>query len=183
MSGSIPKPPRKTPRPAKRRRVSAPALPWLSVVALFIIYALSGLLLSAPTPPVWVWGPALIGSALMTSGIHRPLRLDEKRDVIGILAYVGALLLVVALAIAANYIGRGEAFDNARFFTALFLIAFLTFLSVVLTAAAAIFSAQVSARLLETNSYKSSLSILFGISFLGLFIGGLLGYATVGFAP
>ncbi|MFK8184120.1 MAG: hypothetical protein AB8B99_12160 [Phormidesmis sp.] len=182
MSGSVPKPPKKGPRPAKRRRKNA-AMPWLLIVALFIVYALSGLLLSAPIPPFWLWAPALIGSALLIIGIHRPMQPDNKRDYVGILAYLGALALVVTLAIAANYVGKGEAFDNARFFTAVFLLAFLTLLSIVLTATAAIFSAQTGAKLLTTMSYRSSLGVLLGTSFLGLFVGGLIGYLSVGISP
>jgi len=183
MSGSVPKSPKKAPRPAKRRRAYAPTLPWLTVVALFIVYALCGLLLSAPIPPPWTWGPALVGGALLTVGIHRPMQPGGKRDAVGLFAYIGALMLVVALAIAANYVGRGETFDNASFFNALFLIAFLTFLAVVLTAAASILSAQAGAKLLETSGYGSSLSVLLGTAFLGLFVGGLIGYLTVGITP
>lgn len=179
MSGSVPRPPKKAPRPTKRRRTNANALPWLLLVALFIAYAFSGLLLSAPTPPVWLWIPALIGTVLLVCGIHRPLQPDNKRDFVGITAYLGALLLVVSLAIAANYVGGGEAFDSARFFTALFLLAFLTSLAVVCTAAAAILSAQTGTQLLESMSYTSSLSVLLGTAFLGLFVGGLFGYLAV----
>lgn len=174
------KAPKRASQPAKRRRTSEAALPWLLIVALFIVCALSGLLLSAPMPPFWIWGPALVGNALLIVGIHRPLQPGSKRNWLGSLAYFGAFLLVVALAIAANYVGGSDTFDNARFFTALLLLAFLTLLSIVFTAAAAIFSAQTGAKLLETMGYKSSLSVLLGTSFLGFFIGGLIGYLTVG---
>lgn len=184
MSGSASKPPkRKLPKKASRParvRSRETTIPWLLIVALFFVYAISGLLLSAPTPPVWLWIPALVGTLLLVAGVHRPSLPGDKRDGLGLLAYLGALLTVVTLAIASNYVGAGEAFSDARFFSAVFLVAFLTSLAVILTAAATILTAQTSPALLTTMSYLSGLGVLVGTALLGLFIGGLIGYLAVG---
>lgn len=121
----------------------------------------------------------------MIVGVHRPVLSGYKRSgcsgiFIYLTACLGALALVIALAIAANYVGSDQAFDDVDFFTAIFLLAFLTLLSIVLTATAAIFSAKTGANLLEFMGYASSLAVLLGTSFLGLFVGGLTGYLTVG---
>ncbi len=162
-------------------------LPWMTVGALFVIYVLIGLLLSVPAPPFWIWIPAVVGTVLLILGLNRPMAVSsvagksvgKSTDRVGLLTYVGALLLVVALAIAANYIGGGQSFDNIRFFVAIFGLAVLTLLSIALTAAAAIISAQTGASLMQTMNYKRSMTILMSACFGGIFIGGLAGFLTV----
>jgi hypothetical protein len=172
MTDSSPKPS----RTVKRRRPSQPTLPWVSVGTLFAVYVLIGLLLSAPMPPFVTWIPAVIGSVLLSWGLISPMAPGQVADRVGILAYVGGLLLVMALAIAANYIGGGEGFNNLSFFVAIFILALLTLLAVVLTGAAAIVNAQAAASLLEMMDYKRSLTYLLSTSFCGALLGGTIGY-------
>ena len=191
MTGSSPKPsPNSTPRPPRsvqRRRTNRPTLPWMAVGASFMVYVLIGLLLSVPAPPFWIWIPAVVGTVLLILGLNRPTAarsvagqpVGKSTDRLGLLTYVGAFLLVVALAIAANYIGGGKGFDNIRFFVAIFGLAMLTLLAVALTAAAAIVSAQTGASLMQTMNYKRSLTILMSVCCCGIFVGGLAGFLTL----
>ncbi len=183
MTGSSPQPPRpqppRPPRVVKRRRSSRGAIPWALAIALFVVYVLIGLLLSVPAPPVWVWIPAAIGTVLLSLGLNRPVVPGKRRDGVRLLAYLGALLLVVALAVATNYIGSGESFDNARFFLAIFFLGLLMLLAVVLTAVATIVNAQTGSRLMQTMSYGRSLTMVLGTCLGGLLIGGLAGFLTL----
>jgi hypothetical protein len=179
MTRSSPKPPvKEAPRPTGIRRypMNTSSLPWATVGALFGIYVVIGLLLSLPAPPFWTWIPAVVGTGLLAIGLNRPMAPGNSDDRVGLLAYVGAFLLVVALAIAANYIGDGQGFNDIRFFVALFGLAVLTLLSVALTAAAAVVSAQTGASLMQTMNYKSSMTVLMSTCFCGAFLGGLGGF-------
>lgn len=147
------------------------------MAALFAIYLLIGLLLSAPQPPYWVWIAALVAVPLLVFGFNRPIRVSGRFDPGGLMAYLGGLLMVIALAVAANYIGSAQSFETVRFFTAIFGLAALTLMVVVLTAAAAIVGAQAGARLMVKVSYQSSVMMLLSICFLGLCFGGLGGLA------
>jgi hypothetical protein len=178
MTRSSPKPPvKEAPRPTSiRRPMNTSLLPWATVGALFGIYVVIGLLLSLPAPPFWTWIPAVVGTGALVIGLNHPMAPGNSDDRVGLLAYVGAFLLVVALAIAANYIGNGQGFNDIRFFVALFGLAVLTLLAMALTAAAAIVSAQTGANLMQTMSYKSSLTVLMSTCFCGAFLGGLGGF-------
>ncbi|MEL6471798.1 MAG: hypothetical protein AAFQ74_18890 [Cyanobacteria bacterium J06623_4] len=153
--------------------------PWLMMVVLFVIHLLMGLLLSAPQPPYWVWIAALVAVPMMVFGFNRPIRVSGKFDPGGLMAYAGGLLMVVALAIAANYIGSEQSFESVRFFTAIFGLAALTLMVVFLTAGAAIVSAQVGAQLTSKNGYQKSMMIVLSLCFLGLCFGGLGGLAII----
>lgn len=176
MTGSSPRPPRRV----KRRRSSRPVLPLALIGALFVIYVLIGLLLSIPAPPIWVWVPAIVGTVLMSLGLNRPVAaIGQGRDPVGLFAYVGALFLVVALAIATNYIGGGQSFDNIRFFVGLLALALLTLLAIVLTAAAAVVNAQAGEQLRRTMDYNRSLTTVIGTCLAGTCMGGLAGFLTL----
>lgn len=185
MTGSRPKPSKPVPSPphsAKRRRANRPTLPWVMVGALVVVYVLIGLLLSVPAPPLWIWVPAVVGTVLLVLGLNRPIAASSAADTsnwAGLLPYGGALLLVIALAIAANYIGGGQGFDNVRFFVAILGLVLLTLLAIALTAAAAIVSAQTGARLRQTMDYRRSITFLMSACFVGIFIGGLTGFLTL----
>jgi len=132
-----------------------------------------------PAPPFWVWIPAAIGMVLLAVGMDRPMVSGSRKNELGLLVYLGALLLVVALAIAANYIGSNQSFDDVRFFVALFGLAMLTLLAVVLTAAAAITSAQASAALMRTTSDARRLTVVLSTCFFGICLGGFIGFITI----
>lgn len=185
MTGSRPtpssNPASSPPHSVRRRRANRPTLPWMTGGTLFVVYVFIGLLLSVPAPPLWIWVPAVVGTVLLILGLNRPATGSlgaGKSDWIGRLTYVGALLLVIALAIAANYIGGGQSFDNIRFFVAILGLALLTLLAIALTAAAAIVSAQTGARLMQTMDYRRSITILMSACFCGIFVGGLTGFLT-----
>lgn len=169
MTAPTPKPPRRV----KRRRIVAPAKPWPIVSALFLVYLLAGLLLSAPQPPFWTWIIIAIAIPLLTVGLTRPLAAaSEKRS---FSTYAGGFLLAIAFSIALNYVGTTESFDNTRFLLAVLMIVVLILLAVGLCIAAAVLSTRAGERLLQTMNYKSTLSILLGTCFGGVCIGGLIG--------
>ena len=169
MTGQNPKPSRR----ASRRRVVASPKPWPLVSALFIVYLLAGLLLSAPRPPFWTWIIIAIAVPLFTVGLTRPLAAAaEKRS---LSTYLGGFLLAIAFSIALNYVGTNQSFDDTRFFAALLMLGVLALLAVGLCIAAAILSTLAGERLLQTMNYKSSLSVLLGTAFGGICVGGLIG--------
>ncbi len=182
MTGSRPKPSTKTvsrppvPKAASVRRypTSMATVPGMTVAALFCLYIAIGLLLSMPAPPFWTWIPATVGTGLLTMGLNSSMAPGNRTDRVGLFTYVGAFLLVVALAIAANYIG-GKAFDGISFFVAVLGLAVLTLLSVGLTAAVAIITAQTGATLMQTMDYKRSMTVLTGTCFCGALLGGAIG--------
>lgn len=192
MTGSSPKPsPNLASRLPRTRhyRANRPVFPKTTIGALFVVYILIGLLLSMPAPPFWTWIPAVVGTVLLVVGLNKPLAAGSVAGQLGqpagkltgqdgLLSYVGAFLLVVALAIAANYIGGGKGFDNIRFFVAVFGLAVLTLLAIALTAAAVIISAQTGASLRQIMSYKRSLTILMSACFWGILVGGLAGFLS-----
>ncbi len=174
MTGSSPQPAPKQPRTVKRRRTNQSSLPVTAMAALFGVYLLIGLLLSFPMPPIWVWVPAVVGIILLTIGLNRPA--GDASAKVGLFAYIGALLLVIALAIAANYIGGQDSLDGVGFFQAIFGLAALTILAVALAAGAAITSAQAGASLMRTKDYSGSLTIVISTSLLATCLGGLIGF-------
>ena len=171
MTGPNPK----SPRRANRRRVVAPSKAWPAVMALFSIYLLAGLLLSAPQPPFWTWIIIAIAIPLFTVGLTRPLALAQPSNKRGFFTYLGGFLLAISFSIALNYVGSNESFNDTGFFVALLMLGVLMLLAVGLCIAAAIFSTLAGERLLQTMNYKSSLSVLLGTSFAGILVGGITG--------
>ena len=153
-------------------------MPWFLIGILFVLYALIGLMLTVPAPPYWVWIPAILGTPMLVVGLMQPLIPTKSSGRSG-LAYLGGLLLVVPLAVAANYAGSEQSFDNIRFVAALVSLALLTLLAVLLTAAVAIISARAGARLLRIFDDRRSLSVLLLTCFTGAFLGGLAGFLTL----
>lgn len=183
MAGSSPNPP----RPARRRRAAKPLMPWVLISILFLLYVLMGLLLSVPAPPYWIWVLVVLGIPLIAVGLSQPaLRqpalsqpaLSQQSARLRLLTYPGALLLVVALAIAANYIGSNQDFDNVRFLVALLGLVVLTLLAVMLTAAAVVVSAQIGDKLIRIVDYRQRLTVLMGAGFVGVGVGGLAGFLS-----
>ncbi len=171
MTGPNPKPTRR----ANRRRVAKSPTPWPLISGLFLVYLLAGLLLSAPAPPFWTWIIIAIAIPLFTAGLTRPIAPDQPPKRTTLTTYLGGLLLAIALSIALNYVGSEQSFDETGFLLAALTLAVLVLLAVGLCIAAAIFSTLAGERLLQTRSYKSSLSVLLGTAFGGICIGGLIG--------
>ena len=173
-------------------------MPWSLIVVLFILYVLIGLMLTVPAPPYWVWIPAMLGTLMLVVGLTRPLASNklpnqspsrsrnqpltvpsERSGLAAFLAYLGGLLLVVPLAVAANYAGSEQSFGNIRFVAALVSLALLTLLAVLLTAAVAVISTRAGASLLRIFDDRRSLSVLLLTCFAGAFLGGLAGFLTL----
>ncbi len=173
MAGSSPNPPRL----ARRRRAAKPLMPWVLIGILFLLYVLMGLLLSVPAPPYWIWVLVALAIPLVAVGLS-PLDLSADSARSRLLIYPGALLLVVALAIAANYIGGDQAFDNISFLVALLGLVVLTLLAIMLAAAAVIVSDQISDRLIRIMDYQQRLIVLIGTGFAGAGLGGLIGFLS-----
>lgn len=153
-------------------------MPWALIGILFGLYVLVGLLLSAPAPPYWIWSLASLGIPLLAIGLVRSRLVDGSAARWDLSTYVGALLLVVALAIATNYTGSNQNFDDIRFSVALLGLVVLTLLAVMLTAAAVIISAQASEKLMRIMDYRQSLTVLIGTCFVGMGLGGIAGFLT-----
>lgn len=175
------KPP-KSPKSRKPRRAKS-SMPWAAMVILFVVYSLMGLLMSVPTPPYWVWLAIALAVPLLVLGCNRPVVISGKTDRGGCLAYVGALVMAIALAVSANYIGSENSFDDVPFLMAILGLAMLTLLAVFLTAIAAIFSAQAGNRIMASTSYGRSVSMVMIISFMGLCIGGVVGLSIATLSP
>lgn len=178
MAGSSPNPP----RPARRRRAAKPLMPWVLIGILFLLYVLMGLLLSVPAPPYWIWALVVLGIPLIAVGLSQPAlgqsALNQQSARSRLLIYPGALLVVVALAIAANYTGSNQDFDNVRFLVALLGLVVLTLLAVILTAAAVVVSAQIGDKLIRIMDYRQRLTVLIGTCFGGVGVGGLAGFLS-----
>ena len=153
-------------------------MPWSLIGILFVLYVLIGLMLTVPAPPYWVWIPATLGTLLLLVGLMQSLTPTKPSGRSG-LAYLGGLLLVAPLAVAANYVGSEQSFDNIRFLAVLVSLALLTLLSVLLTAATAVISARAGAQLLRIFDYRRSLSVLLTACFAGALVGGLAGSLTL----
>ncbi|NJM96893.1 MAG: hypothetical protein HC800_06620 [Phormidesmis sp. RL_2_1] len=195
MTGASPHPPRS----ARRRRSAKPLMPWVLIGLLFALYVLTGLLLSVPAPPPWVWALAVIGTLLLIFGLNRPVQSGQisgqisgqlsgqlsgqisgqMADRFELFVYLGGLFLVIALAIATNFIGGGQSFDDIRLMVALVGLALLTVLAIVLTAAVAIVLTIAGAKLMQILPYWRRVSILMGTCFIGILIGGIVGFATM----
>jgi len=93
------------------------------------------------------------------------------------MAYLGGVIMSIALAVSVNYIGSENSFDEVPFFTAIAGLAILTLIAVFLTAIAAITSAQVGTRLMSMSRYGRSVGLVIVTSFMGLCIGGVVGLA------
>ena len=171
MTGPNPKPTRR----ANRRRVAKPSAPWSLISGLFLIYLLAGLLLSAPAPPFWTWIIMAIAIPLFTVGLTRPIAPDQRPERTGLITYLGGFLLAIALSIALNYVGSEQSFDETGFLLAVLTLGVLALLAVGLCVAAAIFSTLAAERLLQSRTYKFSLSVLLGTAFGGICTGGLIG--------
>ncbi|MGC1306662.1 MAG: hypothetical protein WA885_05490 [Phormidesmis sp.] len=176
MTGSRPNPRFTSP---KRRRAAKPTTPWRAIAALFVVYVLIGLILSVPMPPFWIWILAIVGSLLMILGLNPPGMPGKSSRLVGWLAYAGCFLLVIALAIATNYIGGGQTFDDLRFMVALVSLAALTLLAIVLAAAATIASAQASRGLMAVMTHRRSLTVVISTCLVGICLGGLAGLTTL----
>ncbi|MEM6867523.1 MAG: hypothetical protein AAF528_04000 [Cyanobacteria bacterium P01_C01_bin.121] len=183
MNGSRPKSPRpkpsrgKPPKLPKPRR-SKPSAPWVSMVVLFMVYTVMGLVMSIPTPPYWVWIAIAFSIPLIVLGFNRPVMISGKKDRGGLMAYLGGLIMVIALAVSINYFGSENTFDDVRFFNAIAVLGALTLGAVLLTAIAAITSALAGTRLMPTTGYGRSISMVITTSFMGLCVGGVAGLAV-----
>lgn len=182
MNGSRPKPPARPNVPPPRRKRAKPKrrptpsnTPWLLISLLFIIYLLIGLLIALPSSPYWVWIATIVAIPLLVLGVNRPSLPSGKTDRGGLMAYLGGLIMAIALAVAANYIGNESSVDDVAFFTAIAALAGLTILAVVLTVAAAVASAATGASLMTKAAYSRSVIMVMTVSFLGLCVGGVSG--------
>ncbi|MBE9062474.1 hypothetical protein [cf. Phormidesmis sp. LEGE 11477] len=193
MNGSSPPPPPPNPRArnsksspsskptraVRRRRPGRALTPWPQLILLCSLYIVIGLVLSMPEPPPWVWLVTAIAIPLMALGLTPSFDFANKslkrKHRVGVLSYLGGLLLVVALSVAVNYIGSDQNLDQIGFSSALIGLGLLTLLSVVLTAATAIATAQVGSRLMGSAQYWRSVTMVVVTSLVGLCVGGLAG--------
>ncbi|MGD1897904.1 MAG: hypothetical protein ACFB16_13230 [Phormidesmis sp.] len=117
----------------------------------------------------------VIATPLLVLGMGRPVAVSIKKDWGGLMAYLGGLIMAIALAVAANYIGSERSFEGIRFFAAIAGLAGLTLMAVVLTAAAAITGAMTGERLMSQAPYSRSVIMVMTISLLGVCFGGVSG--------
>ncbi|MGB7251465.1 MAG: hypothetical protein WBC73_21195 [Phormidesmis sp.] len=201
MTGLGPKPsphsprnsPQNGPRPSINRRRAQPLMPWALISQLFGLYVLIGLLLSAPAPPIAIAGLAILGTLLLVIGLNQPIALEtvgrKRRGLMGslsglmrdlktgLLAYVGGLMLVVALAIAANHIGSHEQdFGALPSFIGLMV---LSLLAIALTAAAALLGDRSGVKLRTLMAPRRSIITIFGTCLAGGGLGALFGLSVL----
>ena len=171
----------KPPKAVKRRRRSQSLMPWTQLVVLCLLYVGIGLLLSMPEPPAWVWLVTVIAVPLQAMGLtpfspSKNLTKNSKRKrAADMLSYLGGLLLVIALSVAANYIGSNQNLDEFGVSSALIGLGLLTLLAVILTAASALAIAQVGSPLMIGAQYWRSVTIVIVTSLVGLCVGGITG--------
>ena len=132
-------------------------------------------MIALPSSPYWVWIATIVAIPLLVLGVNRPSLPSGKTDRGGLMAYLGGLIMAIALAVAANYIGNESSVDDVAFFTAIAALAGLTILAVVLTVAAAVASAATGASLMTKAAYSRSVIMVMTVSFLGLCVGGVSG--------
>ncbi len=161
--------------PRRKDRRTQPVTPLVPVILLFVVYSLIGLLVTLPAPPYWVWAGVIAAIPLLALGLNRPVIQPRKRDRGELMAYLGGLLMAIALAVAANYIGSENSFEDARFFAALMGLVALTLSAVFLTAIAAIVSTITGAQLMSKLPYSRSIFTVITVSFLGVVVGGIGG--------
>ncbi len=185
MNGSSPPPPpprppfAKSPKAVRRRRPSNSVIPWVRLGLLCLLYVTIGLILLVPEPPLWVWLAVAIAIPLLALGLTPSIALTNKKHRVGVLSYLGGLCLVVALSVALNYIGSSQSLDSIGFSAAVLGLALLTLLSVGLTAATVIVTAQTGARLMVSAQYWRSITIVIVTCLTGLCMGGLVGLSLV----
>ncbi|MGD1864449.1 MAG: hypothetical protein ACFB0D_07835 [Phormidesmis sp.] len=168
----------KPPTPRKPRRVKS-STPWAAMSILFAVYALIGMLMSIPMPPYWVWIVGALAIPMLALGFNRPVVTAGKSDFGGLMAYLGGLMMAIALAVSINYIGSENSYDDVPFFTAIAVLGALTLLAVFLTAIAAILNAQAGTRLMTKAGYGRSVGMVMTTSFMGLSVGGVIGLAVL----
>ncbi|EDX84009.1 hypothetical protein S7335_1706 [Synechococcus sp. PCC 7335] len=196
MNGSSPPPPRssnsksprarssraKPSRATRRRRAGQSLTPWAQIILLCLLYITVGLVLLTPEPPPWVWLATAIAIPSLAMGLTPSFDFSKssgRKHRVGVLSYLGGLLLVVALSVAFNYIGSDQNLDEVSLRWALIGLGLLTSLSVVLTAVIATVMAQLGASLVVGAQYWRSVTIVLVTSLVGLCIGGLIGLSLV----
>ncbi|NEP16937.1 MAG: hypothetical protein F6J97_08515 [Leptolyngbya sp. SIO4C1] len=170
------------PSPRRRRsRYRSPSLiPWSAAGVCLLFYALAGLLLGAVSPPYWVWPLAMAGALLQSVAMCgmqalAALAPPQARRAF-LLGALGSLCLVVALAIAANYAGAAPVETTSLQITLLSAV-LSTLLALALAGLCTFAAAWTGDWLLAAFGRSRSGLMVAALCFLGLFLGGLLGFA------
>ncbi|MEM9164340.1 MAG: hypothetical protein AAGC54_14890 [Cyanobacteria bacterium P01_F01_bin.4] len=171
----------KSPSPRRRRQYQSSSLmPWPAIATSVLFYALAGLLLGAVSPPFWVWPLAMGGTLMQALSLTGPQSLAELTRPqirrVGVLARLGSLLLVVALAISANFANTND-FDSIKLGSTAWTVLGASLMAIILTALCTTVAMQTGDRLVALFGRSRSGLMLAGVCFLGLFLGGLIGLA------
>ncbi|MDA0674599.1 MAG: hypothetical protein O3C67_12960 [Cyanobacteria bacterium] len=157
-------------------------LPWLWIVGTAFVYAIAGLMLASFPAPYWIWNLALAGVLAQAIALAGPRALSRFRwwsaNLLALLAIVGAGAMVVALAIALNYVGTDQL-DQLVPQQAAMEVLKMSLIAVVTAALAGIINAETGDRLLALFNRLQSSLILAAAGILGLAIGGGIGVIAV----
>ena len=112
---------------------------------------------------------------LSLSGVDALTNLTRKQAwFAGLFGCLGSGLLVVALAIAANYANTDDL-DSIELITTALTITFANLMAIVLVALCMMVAMKTGDRLVSLFGRLRSGLMLAGVCFLGLFLGGLMG--------
>lgn len=182
--------------PSRRRRQRSPQLrslfrawslpemqlPWLWLLGTAFLYAIAGLLMAAFPAPYWIWNLALGGIVLQALALAGPRALGRMRwwpsHCAAGAAILGTTAIVVALAIALNYVGTDNVDAISPSEVAAEVVKMSLF-ALVTAALGAIISAETGDRLLMGFTRLQTSLVLAATCILGLGLGGLIGVLAI----
>jgi hypothetical protein len=157
-------------------------VPWLWIVGTTFVYAIAGLMLASFPVPYWIWNVALAGVLAQSLALAGPQALARFRwwgaNLLALLAILGTGAIVIALAIALNYVGTDQL-DQVVPQEAAMEVLKMSLVAVVTAALGGILNAETGDRLLALFNRLQTSLILTAACILGLGIGGLIGLVAV----
>lgn len=157
-------------------------VPWLWIVGTTFVYAIAGLLLASFPAPYWIWNIALAGVLAQSLALAGPQALARSRwwraNLLALLAILGTGAIVIALAIALNYVGTDQL-DQVVPQEAAMEVLKMSLIAVIIAALGGILNAETGDRLLALFNRLQTSLILTAACILGLGIGGLIGLMAV----
>ncbi|MEO0459052.1 MAG: hypothetical protein AAF152_21065 [Cyanobacteria bacterium P01_A01_bin.114] len=156
-------------------------MPWPAIGGSVLFYGLAGLLLGSVSPPYWVWPLAMGGTLMQALSLTGPQSLSgltwPQIVRVGLLARLGSVLLVVALAIAANFANTDD-FDSIKLGSTALTVIGASLIAILLTVLCTGVAMKTGDRLVTLFGRARSSLMLAGVCFLGLFLGGLIGLSV-----
>jgi len=143
-----------------------------------LLYAAAGTVMSAFPAPYWIWNLALGGAIAQSLALAGPKALRRARwwkaNLLVLLAIIGAGLLGIAVAIALGFAGT-DNLDDIEVQATAFAVILLGFLALLITASAAVMTAETGDRLIYSFSRLQTTLVLAATCIMGLGLGALIG--------